>query len=134
MADGKKAMEMYKAGLNCGQIVASFCSETCGFDEMSGRAALGGFGMGIHLGEVCGAIVGGIYSLGMYCNHCDYNDDTARYKITRMTSELTSHFLDTYGSICCRDLTSDGNHHRCWELIEQTNALVKDIVTHDKAE
>lgn len=132
MADMKKAYEMYKAGFSCGQIVATFLSETCGFEEKSARAALGSFGGGIHKGEVCSAVVGGLYSLGMYCNHCEYNDEKAKDKIAKMTDEFTSAFIDRHGSLCCRDLCSVNDLHRCGNYINTAEELVKNLVENDK--
>lgn len=132
MADMKKAYEMYLAGFNCGQIVTTFCSEMCGSDEKAARAALGGFGGGMHRGEVCSAVVGGLYSLGMYCNHCEYNDEQAKNKITKMTEDFTAGFSDEYGSLCCRDLCDMNDLHRCGEYIKKTEELVKNIIENDK--
>lgn len=132
MADNKKAMEMYYSGFNCGQIVATFLSEQCGFDEKVGRSALGGFGMGLGNGEICGAIVGGIYSLGMYCNHCEYNDKEAKKKVDYMTKDLISYFLNKYGSLRCVHFTGDGDHNRCWDFIKDTDEFVKKLIEEDQ--
>lgn len=132
MADMKKAYDMYLGGFHCGQIVATFCSEMCGFDEKAARAALGGFGGGMHRGEVCSAVVGGLYSLGMYCNQCEYNDENAKNKITKMTEEFTAAFLDDYGSLCCRDLCKENDLHRCGDYIKRAEELVTRLIERDK--
>jgi len=132
MADMKKAYEMYKAGFSCGQIVATFCSEPCGFDEKAARAALGSFGGGIHRGEVCSAVVGGLYSLGMYCNHCEYGDERAKEKIAGMTDEFTEAFSAKHGSLCCRDLCNTGDLHKCGEYIGTSEELVKKLVASNR--
>jgi len=132
MADMKKAYEMYLGGFSCGQIVATFCSEMCGFDEKVARAALGSFGGGIHRGEVCSAVVGGLYSLGMYCNHCEYNDEQAKDKIEKMTEKYIDGFLDEYGSLCCRDLCKESDLHKCGDYINKTEELVRSLIEDDK--
>ena len=132
MADMKKAYEMYLGGFSCGQIVATFCSEMCGFDEKAARSALGSFGGGIHRGEVCSAVVGGLYSLGMYCHHCEYDDDIAKDKIKRMTDEFTAAFADTYGSLCCRDLCDMNDLHKCGEYINKAEEIIKYLIENDK--
>jgi len=132
MADAKKAMEMYDAGLNCGQIVTTFLSEPCGFDEKTGRAAMGGFGMGLYNGEVCGAVVGALYALGMYCNHSAYNDEAAKMKIAAMTKDFTTCFLDKFGSLRCVHFTGDGDHNKCWTYIAEADSLVRTLLEEDK--
>lgn len=134
MADMKKAYDMYLAGFSCGQIVATFCSDICGFDEKPARAALAGFGGGIHRGEVCSAVVGGLYSLGMYCNHSEYNDEKAKEKIAKMTDEFTDEFIERHGSLCCRDLCDMTNLHKCGEYIVTAEELVKNLVEKYKEE
>ncbi len=132
MADTKKAYEMYKAGFSCGQIVATFCSEVCGFDDKSARAGLGGFGGGMHRGENCSAVVGAVYSLGMYCNHSEYNDEAAGEKIVAMTKVFTDKFVEKYGSLRCCDLMN-GDLHRCGEFIEFCKDAVTQLVEDDKS-
>lgn len=133
MADMKKAYEMYKAGFSCGQIVATFCSEVCGFDEKIARAALGGFGGGMHQGENCSAVIGAVVSLGLYCNQSEYNDFEAGEKIDAMTKEFTDRFKEKYGSLCCRDLMKADDLHRCGEFIVTAEEIVIELVERDKA-
>ncbi len=131
MADMKKAYEMYKGGFSCGQIVSTFCSEVCGFDEKAARAALGGFGGGMHCGETCSAVIGGVYSLGMYCNHCEYNDGQAGDKITAMTKAFANGFKEKHGALTCRELCTN-DLHKCGEYIETAQSLVEELVNGDK--
>ncbi|NLW65796.1 MAG: C_GCAxxG_C_C family protein [Clostridiales bacterium] len=132
MADMSKAYEMYKAGFSCGQIVATFLSEICGFDEKAARAALGGFGGGMYCGETCSAAVGAVYSLGMYCNHCEYNDPQAGDKIVAMTKEFTEKFSAKHGSLACRDLCKPTDLHKCGEYIDTAVSLVSELVERDR--
>lgn len=133
MADMQKAYEMYKGGFSCGQIVATFCSEKCGFDEKKARAALGAFGGGAHCGELCSAIVGGLYSLGMYCNHCEYNDSAAGERIAAMTKEFTAAFKEKYGALRCEQLCATKDLHRCGEYIDLAEELVSKLIEKDNA-
>lgn len=132
MADMKEAYRMYKGGFSCGPIVATFCSNVCGFDEKPARAALAGFAGGMHCGEACSAVIGAVYSLGMYCNQCEYNDDKAADKISKMTEELTTRFKDKHGSLVCRELSASGDMNRCGEYIETCTSIVTELVEADK--
>jgi hypothetical protein len=42
----------------------------------------------LYRGEVCNAIVGGIYSLGMYCNHRNVDDNETRKEISDMAKDI----------------------------------------------
>ncbi len=132
MSDKKKAFEMYKAGFNCGQIVATYCSEACGNDEKTARAAIGGFGGGMHCGETCSAVIGAVYSLGVYCNHCEYGDMDANNKIVEMTKELTTRFKDEFGSLRCCDLLDEKDLGRCGNYLMKSTELVKELIERDK--
>lgn len=132
MSDMEKAYEMYLSGFSCGQIVATFCSEICGFDEKAARAALSSFGGGAHRGELCSAVVGGLYSLGMYCGHCEYNDEQAKAKIAGMTEVFTQGFIDEYGALSCRELCAENDLHRCGEYIKKAKSLVISLTEADR--
>ncbi|MGI5978354.1 MAG: C-GCAxxG-C-C family protein [Oscillospiraceae bacterium] len=131
MADMKKANELYKGGFNCGQIVATFLSETCGFDEREARAGLAGFGGGMHCGENCSAVIGGVYSLGMYCGQRDPGDEAAKEKIEHMTTAFTRAFRDQHGSLSCSELCT-GKLESCASYIETAESIVKSLVAEDK--
>lgn len=133
MADMKKAYEMYKGGFSCGQIVATFCSKECGFDEKQARAGLAAFGGGADCGELCSAIVGGLYSLGMYCNQCEPGDTAASDKITAMTKKLTDTFKEKYGALRCEKLCASMDLHRCGEYISLAQETVERLIAEDKA-
>lgn len=132
MSNKKKAYELYEAGFNCPQIVATLCSNKCGNDEKTGRAAMGAFASGMNCGEVCGAVSGGLYSLGVYCNHCEYNDTETMEKITDMSKEFTSIFKETFGSLRCNELAPDMDITRCGEYIMKSVDLVNEIIERDK--
>lgn len=131
MADMKKAMALYKGGFNCGQIVATFLSETCGFDEREARAGLAGFGGGMHCGENCSAVIGGVYSLGMYCGQRDPGDETAKDKIGAMTETFTKGFREKHGSLSCCELCT-GKLESCASYIDTAEQLVTQLVEADK--
>ncbi|MEG0778378.1 MAG: C-GCAxxG-C-C family protein [Oscillospiraceae bacterium] len=133
MADMEKTLEMYQAGFNCGQVVATLCSEHCGYDEKLARAAMGGFGGGLRCGETCGAVAGGVYALGMYCNHCEYDDKLTRRKIIEMTKKYTDEFKEKYGALCCRELSPKKDLERCAQYIASSVEIVEKLVDEDRA-
>ena len=61
------AYQYHKEGWNCAQSVAGACADLAGRTPEEVLAGLGGFGGGIGGSheEVCGAVSGGIYILGL---------------------------------------------------------------------
>ena len=127
----KKAMALYKGGFNCGQIVATFLSGPCGFDEREARAGLAGFGGGMHCGENCSAVIGGVYSLGMYCGQRDPGDEAAKRKIDRMTGAFTGAFREKHGSLSCSELCT-GKLESCAGYIETAEGIVTELIEEDQ--
>lgn len=133
MADMKKAMALYRGGFNCGQIVATFLSGPCGFDEREARAGLAGFGGGIHCGETCSAVIGAVYSLGMYCGQRDPGDTAAKQKIGEMTEAFTKAFREKHGSLACCELCT-GELSSCAGYIETAEHLVTELIEGDRTQ
>ena len=131
MADMKKATELYKGGFNCGQIVATVLSAPCGFDEREARAGLAGFGGGMHCGESCSAVIGGIYSLGMYCGQRDPGDTAAKEKIGAMTEAFTRAFREKHRSLSCCELCT-GKLESCAGYIDTAESIALELLEKDQ--
>ena len=131
-SENKSPMKMFTAGFNCAQIVASYCAEKNGEDVLTARAAMGGFGGGMNCGEVCGAVSGGIYSLGKYCNHCDYEDFDSSEKVILMTNEFTGSFKQEFGNLRCAQLAPDHDMSNCHLYIKKASELANEIIERDR--
>ena len=132
MIDDGKISELHSAGFNCAQVVASCCRDLSGVDEKTALAAMGGFGGGMRNGEVCGAVSGGVYTLGLYCPHSDGADTETKNKIARLTKSFTAAFKEEFGTLLCRELIGDGKPRRCEEFMVRASELVYEIVERDK--
>ena len=128
MIDRKKVSELHGSGFNCAQVVAVMCREKSGVDEKAALAAMGGFGGGLRCGEVCGAVSGGVYSLGGYCPYTDGTDLETKKKIADLTKNFTAQFKDEFGTLLCRNLTSDGSFSRCEGYMARASELVMEII------
>ncbi len=131
-ADKIKIAEIHASGFNCAQVVAYFCRDLSGIDEKTALAAMGGFGGGLKCGEVCGAVSGGVYTLSNYCPYTDGKDLQAKTKITELTKSFTTAFREEYGTLLCRDLTSDGSHERCEEYMAKAIELIHEMIEREK--
>lgn len=132
MIDKKKVSELHSLGFNCAQVVAVMCREKSVVDEKAALAAMGGFGGGLRCGEVCGAVSGGVYSLGGYCPYTDGTDLETKKKIAELTKSFTAQFKDEYGTLLCRELTSDGSFSRCEAYMVRAAELVMEIIERDE--
>jgi len=132
MINSKKVSELHSAGFNCAQVVAVMCRELSGVDEKTALAAMGGFGGGMRCGEVCGAVSGGVYALGNYCPYTDGAVSEVKMKIAELTKSFTAAFKDEFGTLLCRDLTSDGSFSLCEGYMERASKLIMEIIERDK--
>ncbi len=132
MADIIKIHELHSQGFNCAQVVAYFCCDINGSDKKAALAAMGGFGGGLRCGEVCGAVSGGVYSLGLNCPYTDGNDTAAKSKLTEQTKAFTAAFKNEFGALPCRELISDGDHSPCEGYMARCIDLVHEIIERDK--
>jgi C_GCAxxG_C_C family probable redox protein len=99
------AVEKFLAGYNCAQAVLySFCDDL-GFDKDAALRLASGFGAGMaRKQEVCGAITGGIITLGIKYGRGEGQDKMFTEETYGKVRELTSQFEARHGSCICRAL------------------------------
>jgi len=113
------ATEKFLAGYNCAQAVLySFCDDLRFDKDMALRLACGfGVGMG-RKQEVCGAITGGIITIGLKYGRGEGQDKTRTEETYGKVLELMSRFESKHSTSICRTLlngcdlnTADGQRH-----------------------
>jgi C_GCAxxG_C_C family probable redox protein len=100
-----KAIESFRAGLNCAQSVVSSYSDTLNFDNKLALKLSCGFGAGMgRLQETCGAVTGAFMILGIYnCNK--YSDNKERKNETySMVQKYNHEFKKINGTTNCMSL------------------------------
>lgn len=115
---GEFAVEKLLEGYNCAQAVFfSFCDDLhCNKDDALRLAC--GFGAGMaRKQEVCGAVTGGILTIGLKYGRGEGQDKTATEITYRKVRHLMAQFETRYGSCLCRHLlvgcdlnTTEGQH------------------------
>jgi len=101
----KKALETFRAGLNCSQAVFSAYSEELGFDEKLALSVACGFGGGMgRLQETCGAVTGAYMAIGVIsCKK--YTDNKDRKEASyAMIQEFSKRFKTINKTTDCIDL------------------------------
>jgi len=132
------AVEKFLAGYNCAQAVLfSFCDDLHFDKDMALRLACGfGGGMG-RKQEVCGAISGGIITIGLKHGRGKWQNRKATDETYRKVSELMARFESKHGTCICRTLlngcdlnTPDGQQYfKDHDLLNKTcKVCVKTVV------
>ena len=105
MEHGLKAAELFVNGYNCAQAVAvAFCDVT-GLDEKFTAKMVSSFGGGMgRLREVCGAVSGMFFVLGLLYGYDTPGDDVSKKRLYTDVQALAAKFREQCGSIVCREI------------------------------
>ena len=100
------AYQYHKDGFNCAQSVAAACADLAGRTPEEVLAGLGGFGGGIGGSheEVCGAVSGGIYILGLLRPFTQAEDADAKRAVYAQAKEFRRRFTEIFSLSRCGDL------------------------------
>ena len=130
----KKALEYHKKGYNCSQAVAcSFCEEF-GVDEETMFRIAEGFGFGMGMMDICGAVTGMFMVMGL--DNSVGNPDNG--KLTKADTykkvkEYANRFKEKNGTYYCRELKSvvDGKQRvSCDQCILDAVALTESYLAN----
>ncbi len=95
----ERAVKDHQAGYNCAQaVLRQFCAEL-GLSDRQALMLASGFGGGLHIGSVCGALAGGVMALGLALG---FDDPSDKARIDAATKDLVECFRDNVGEIECR--------------------------------
>ena len=105
MDHGMKAAELFLGGYNCAQSVAvAFCDVT-GLDEKFTARMVSSFGGGMgRIREVCGAVSGMFFVLGLLYGYDTPGDDVSKKRLYTDVQALAAKFREQCGSIVCREI------------------------------
>lgn len=101
----ERAVELFMTGYNCAQAVfGAFCERTgMPLDQAARLASALGGGM-CRMRETCGAVSGGLLTLGALAGYDDPEDPMAKQLLYARGQRVMLAFKETYGSLSCRDL------------------------------
>ena len=108
MDHGMKAAELFLDGYNCAQAVAvAFCDVT-GLDEKMTAKMISPFGGGMgRLREVCGAVSGMFFVLGILYGYDEASADAHKKQLYTQVQALAEGFRAECGSIICREILNN---------------------------
>ena len=90
----EKAAGMHSTGCNCAQSVFLMFAEEGGLDQETARKLLQGFGGGLAVGEVCGALAGAEAALGLLSDPVPAGDFGAKMAFSERTKALAEAFRE----------------------------------------
>ncbi|MDY0151684.1 MAG: C-GCAxxG-C-C family protein [Candidatus Cloacimonas sp.] len=94
----RDAVNDHEHGFNCAQAVLKQFCEQLGLEPEKALMLASGFGGGMRIGTVCGAITGGLMALGMAYG---FTDPQYKADINPFTMELIERFRATVGHVDC---------------------------------
>jgi len=95
--NSEEAKELFLDGYNCSQAVLATFSEKYSMSKIQAFSIACGFGGGVRAGEICGAVSGAVFVIGLKYGA----EKTVCYE---KTVEFHNAFRQKNGSIVCRDL------------------------------
>jgi C_GCAxxG_C_C family probable redox protein len=98
------AVDTFKSGFNCAQAVFGTYCEQFGVGRETAYKTAAGFGGGMRIGSVCGAVTGAFMVLGLKYGNSTAGDKGAKKKACEIMAEFTRRFEERNGSVMCRDL------------------------------
>lgn len=132
MTKKEQALEYHKKGYNCCQAVAcTFCPDF-GVSEEEMFKISEGFGFGMGMMEVCGAVTGMFMAIGLDNSVGNLEKGTSTKADTyKKVKAYAQKFKDKNQSILCRELKGIGADHplcSCDQCIEDAVVLVEDYL------
>jgi len=127
-----KANEYHKSGMNCAQsVVCAYC-DIFGVDKKDAYMMAEGFGAGMGIQSVCGALTGLFMLIGLK-NSAGTPEVPTKAATYKLTKEAANKFAQMNGSIICAELkgittgkvlrTCDGCIEDACKLAEEFLAL-----------
>lgn len=127
-----KAIENYKSGMNCSQSVVMAYADLFGVDEKTMFMVSEGFGAGMGMKSVCGAVTGMIMLLGLK-NSSGNLEIITKAQTLKLVGEAIKKFKDENGTVICAELKSTdnitGKPINCMKCIEDACKIFEEYLS-----
>lgn len=99
------AGDRFLEGYNCAQSVAMAFSDVTGLTPEATARMVSAFGGGVaRMREVCGAVSGMAFVLGVLYGYDRPDDNAGKRALYQLTQSLAERFRAEHGSIVCREI------------------------------
>lgn len=127
----QRAQELHGKGYNCAQSVACAYCDLVGLDEQTAYKMAEGFGLGMGVMDMCGALSARSCSPASRVRPASKRPARPRRQTYQQTREMANAFKEKNGTYLCCELkgVADGNVRRsCPGCIEDACALVEKML------
>ena len=87
MTEEMAAAKLFEDCYDCAQTVFSHFAEELGLDEETALKISAGFGGGMHKGDMCGTVTGGLMALGLKYGFCEPKDAVGKDIMNKKAQE-----------------------------------------------
>lgn len=95
---------LFDQGYDCAQTVLARFAEDLDLDEEMAYKLASGFGGGMHQGDMCGCVTGGLMVLGLKYGFHEPEDKVGKDIMNRKAQEFERRFREACGGLRCREL------------------------------
>lgn len=124
----EQAQRLHDMGYNCAQAVTCAYCDLVGLDAETAYKMAEGFGLGMGMMEVCGALTGAFMLLGMQDSAGTAHLGATKGRTYKTVKGFAAEFREQNGTILCRELkgVTDGTVRRsCAGCIEDACRLLE---------
>ena len=133
----KRTFQYYQSGFHCAEAISKALTELLGKegDSYTPKVATGfGGGVGGSHCEICGALTGGIITLGWLLGREKPGEDKA--KVYELASEFRRRFVDQFGSSNCQTLLDkygkQENMLKCKKMTAEAAGTLWQLLTEER--
>lgn len=98
------AVSCFKEGFNCSQAILSVYGEQFGLGREIALKVSGVFGIGMGMGETCGAVTGAFMLIGAKYGRTEVEDQQKAKRACDLVHDFVGKFKSRNKSIVCREL------------------------------
>ena len=122
--------EFHSQGYNCCQCELKALSKYTGFGAE--KANLGcGFGTGMHIKSVCGALTGALMCIGATCIDPEQPNPN-RPRVKELSLQMEQRFEERFGTIICEEIMAEHEKRMCSECIAFAAETAEEIIKENK--
>ena len=105
MTEEKAYAKLFDDCYDCAQTVFSHFAEELGLDEETALKISAGFGGGMHKGDMCGTVTGGLMALGLKYGFCEPKDAVGKDIMNKKAMEYEQRVSEASGGcLRCREM------------------------------
>lgn len=123
---GDAGKEFHAQGYNCCQCVLRACAHASGLGLENANLGYG-FGGGMYIQSVCGALTGALMSIGAACMDSE-KPNPSRPDAKALSLEMEERFKERFGTLMCGDIVEKYEKTLCGTCIAEAAEMALEII------